>query len=92
MGPTRAKRLELRLEKTLWSLRLMAILPVVMSLISTAVCFVLGTVEILKALHLLIDQHGSRDKFVALLLGELVSGIDLYLIGLALLKIGRAHV
>mgnify|MGYP003335506304 FL=1 len=88
MGPTRAKRLELRLEKTLWSLRLMAILPVVMSLISTAVCFVLGTVEILKALHLLIDQHGSREKFVALLLGELVSGIDLYLIGLALLIFG----
>jgi uncharacterized membrane protein YqhA len=85
MGPSRSKRLELRLEKTLWSLRLMAILPVVMSLLSTAVCFVLGTVEILKAFHLLLNHPDLKGHLVAELLGEVVSGIDLFLIGLALL-------
>jgi uncharacterized membrane protein YqhA len=85
MGLSGRKRFELRLEKLMWRLRLMAILPVLMSLLSTAVTFVLGTIEILKALTLLIHNPSHDNKVVAELLGDVVSGVDLFLIGLALL-------
>ena len=84
----RFKRLEHRFERVLWRLRLIAILPVVMSLVSTAVAFVLGTLEIGKALFSLGDVAHTKSTFVAELLGAIVSGIDLYLIGIALLIFG----
>jgi len=65
--------LERRFERWLWRFRLIAILPVVMSLLSAAAAFVCGTLEILHSLQLL---------------GELVGGVDLYLIGIALLIFG----
>ena len=37
-------------ERFLWKLRLIAILPVIMSLVSTGVTFVLGTLEIGKSI------------------------------------------
>ena len=84
----RFKRLEHRFERVLWRLRLIAILPVVMSLASTVVAFVLGTLEIGKALFSLGDVGHTKSTFVAELLGAIVSGIDLYLIGIALLIFG----
>lgn len=65
--------LERRFERWLWRFRLIAILPVVMSLLSAAAALVCGTLEILHSLQLL---------------GELVGGVDLYLIGIALLIFG----
>jgi uncharacterized membrane protein YqhA len=84
----RLKRVEQRFERLLWRLRLIAILPVVMSLLSTVVCFVLGTLEIAKALASLGHANLLVKTFVAELLGAIVSGIDLYLIGIALLIFG----
>ncbi|MCP9784703.1 YqhA family protein [Cyanobium sp. N5-Cardenillas] len=84
----RLKRMEQRFERVLWRLRLIAILPVVMSLVSTVVSFVLGTLEIGKALAVFGHQDQLDKKFVAELLGAIVSGIDLYLIGIALLIFG----
>ena len=50
-GPARARdRFEDVFERFLWKLRLIAILPVIMSLASTGVTFVLGTLEIGKAI------------------------------------------
>ena len=40
---TSRKRFEQRFERWLWRVRLIAIVPVVMSLVSTAASFVLGT-------------------------------------------------
>ena len=40
------ERVEALFERFLWKLRLIAILPVIMSLTSTGVTFVLGTLEI----------------------------------------------
>ncbi|MCP9825230.1 YqhA family protein, partial [Synechococcus sp. EJ6-Ellesmere] len=40
------KRWEQRFERLLWKLRRVAILPVIMSLVSTVVTFTLGTMEI----------------------------------------------
>jgi uncharacterized membrane protein YqhA len=84
----RIKRFEHRFERLLWRLRLIAILPVIMSLVSTVVAFVLGTLEIGKALGAFGNQSQPGKEFVAELLGAIVSGIDLYLIGIALLIFG----
>ncbi|MGB5133668.1 MAG: YqhA family protein [Prochlorococcaceae cyanobacterium] len=75
------------MERYLWRLRLIAILPVVMSLTSTVFTFVLGTMEIGKAMVLLGRSANDQDV-IAKLLGGVVSGIDLYLIGIALLIFG----
>lgn len=74
-------------ERWLWRIRLIAILPVVMSLLSSATAFICGTRIILSALKLLM-AGGKESAIMAKLLGELVGGIDLYLIGIALLIFG----
>ncbi len=85
----RLKRYEHRFEKVLWRLRLIAILPVIMSLASTCITFVLGTMEIGKAiLGLASIESESHKSYIARLLGSVVTGIDLYLIGIALLIFG----
>lgn len=88
MPSNRIKRLEIRIERWMWRFRLIAILPVVMSLGSTALAFTIGTIDIVKAFMLLVtaDHHGVKGS--ANVLGQLISGIDLYLIGLALLIFG----
>ena len=87
LSRTRRKRLEHVFEHWLWRLRLVAILPVLMSLVSTIVTFVLGTMEIARALTKL-GSGLTRDGIIAKLLGGVVGGIDLYLIGIALLIFG----
>ena len=80
--------LERRFERWLWKFRLISIVPVVMSLVSTAASFVCGTREIVHALLLLADSAPDDSKSIAKLLGVLVGGVDLYLIGIALLIFG----
>ncbi|MEB3173387.1 MAG: YqhA family protein [Cyanobacteriota bacterium] len=84
---TRIKRLELRLERTIWRIRLVAILPVVMSLLSSVATFILGTKQIFKALFML-NSDSTLKSYIAELLGSIIGGIDLYLIGIALLIFG----
>lgn len=85
------KGLELALEKLMWRFRLIALLPVVMSLVSTLATFILGTKSIFNSLKLLQSAGGLGDHDHELeveLLAGIVSGIDLYLIGIALLIFG----
>lgn len=86
--PPSTKRLEYRFETWLWRFRLVAILPVLFSLASTGVTFVLGTKEIVMAILGLGASHSAEKKYMATLLGGVVTGIDLYLIGIALLIFG----
>jgi len=88
MPGSRLKRLEHRFEKLLWRLRLIAILPVILSLVSGATTFVLGTLEIGNALMRTGALSDDSGKALAKLLGSLVTGIDLYLIGIALMIFG----
>jgi uncharacterized membrane protein YqhA len=82
-------RAEQPFERWLWRFRLVAILPVVMSLASTAVSFLLGTMEIGRSiLGLGIPADVAEKHYMARLLGGIVTGIDLYLIGIALLIFG----
>ncbi|MCX5932794.1 MAG: YqhA family protein [Cyanobacteria bacterium] len=85
--PGPLKRWERRFERLLWKLRLVAILPVIMSLVSTVVTFTLGTMEIANSILQLLAGSSSKG-FIPQLLGGVVSGIDLYLIGIALLIFG----
>ncbi|MEB3165284.1 MAG: YqhA family protein [Cyanobacteriota bacterium] len=89
--PQRLKRGEQRFERLLWRLRLISILPVIMSLASTVITFVLGTREIGLAILGLGQAHETHEAdkaYMAKLLGGVVTGIDLYLIGIALLIFG----
>ena len=72
----------------LWRFRLIAILPVIMSLLGSATTFISGTQEILHSIRLLLDAKPEDSRSVAMLLGELVGGVDLYLIGIALMIFG----
>ena len=85
--PKGNKRLELLFERSLWRFRLVAFLPVIMSLVSSLATFVLGTKEIIKAL-LMLDFDTTDKNYVGELLGKIVGGVDLYLIGIALLIFG----
>ncbi|MEY3757437.1 MAG: hypothetical protein RLZZ263_591 [Cyanobacteriota bacterium] len=78
-------RIEFHFESLLWKLRLVAILPVLMTALSSIATFVLGTKETLHALELMLHGGPPDNRFIAAVLGGFVGGIDLYLIGIALL-------
>ena len=83
----RRKRIKSNFERWLWRFRLISIIPVLMSLLGSISCFILGTQEELSALHKLFNGHFDSDKSI-LLLGKVVGGIDYYVIGIALLIFG----
>lgn len=73
----------------MWRFRLIAILPVLMSLLSSLATFLLGTKEIVKSLMMLkLHDNTQLKSLLGELLGNIVGGIDLYLIGIALLIFG----
>jgi uncharacterized membrane protein YqhA len=80
------QRLESGFESAFWKLRLVAILPVLMTALSSVATFILGTKETLYALeYMLKSNNEDPEKVLAHILGGFVGGVDLYLIGLALL-------
>ncbi len=83
----RKNRIESNFERWLWRFRLISIIPVIMSLLGSISCFILGTQEELSALHKLFSGHFDSEKSI-LLLGKVVGGIDYYVIGIALLIFG----
>ena len=84
---TGASRLERSFERLIWHFRLITLIPVVMSLLGSVSCFVIGTYAELSVLSQVIEGrfgHTSSN----LLIGKVVGGIDYYLIGIALLIFG----
>ena len=81
------KKLELTWESLLWRFRLIAIVPVVMSLASTLLTFALGTRDIFKSIRYFFFAP-ETEKAANTALASMVSGIDFYLIGVALLIFG----
>jgi uncharacterized membrane protein YqhA len=78
-------RIESSFETALWKFRLVALLPVVMTAITSLTTFVLGTKETIHSLKLVLHDFGTEIFPVAEVLGEFVGGVDLYLVGIALL-------
>ncbi|WP_255004110.1 YqhA family protein [Cyanobium sp. HWJ4-Hawea] len=84
-----AKQLELRLERMIWRFRLIAIVPVLMSLLSTLLTFAIGTREIFYSIGVYFEKPGGHAEISYYkALAGVVSGIDFYLIGVALLIFG----
>jgi uncharacterized protein (TIGR00645 family) len=76
-------------EKILWSFRYVVILAVVFSVLGSVALFVLGSYEIMKTLivnlpPLIMGETGDHSE----LLYQLITAIDLYLIGVVLLIFG----
>ncbi|MDA0718400.1 MAG: YqhA family protein [Cyanobacteria bacterium] len=67
---------------------MLAIVPVEMSLLSAAAAFLYGSREVLGVLRVLLDGSGDKIYLFAKQIGQLVGGVDLYLIGIALLIFG----
>ena len=79
--------LERRFERLIWRFRLVSIVPVVLSLMGSVGCFLVGAREILQALDELLfhtsatAQEAALEKSVA----QIVGGVDYFVIGIALL-------
>ena len=84
---SRANRFERRFESLIWKFRLVTLIPVVMSLIGSISCFVLGTYAELSVLYKVVQGEFNSDNS-NFLIGKVVGGIDYYLIGIALLIFG----
>ena len=87
MGITRQSPLEARFERLIWRFRLITIVPVVMSLVGSVSCFIVGTNEELSAISKVISGEIKRGN-ANLVISKVVGGIDFYLIGIALLIFG----
>jgi len=81
-----AGRIESRFERLIWKFRLVTILPVVMSLMGSMTCFILGTQEEIEALQHIFKGVNLNEQ--TWLIGNVIGGIDYYVIGIALLIFG----
>jgi uncharacterized membrane protein YqhA len=86
--PWKRAKVEQLFERWLWRLRLIAVLPVLMSLLGSMITFVFGTIEIIHSLNTLFKANALGMSAFAKELGKLVGGIDFYLIGIALMIFG----
>ena len=83
----RSSRLERKFEGLIWKFRLVTLIPVVMSLLGSISCFVIGTYAEISVLRKVFRGDFTHDNST-LLIGKVVGGIDYYLIGIALLIFG----
>ena len=89
MSRPRSRRtgVENHFEALIWKYRLITLVPVVMSLLGSLSCFVIGTYAELSVLSRIFQGHFTHTNS-NLLIGKVVGGIDYYLIGIALLIFG----
>ncbi len=80
-------RIERNFERVIWRFRLITLIPVVMSLLGSVSCFVIGTYAEISVLGKVMQGHFTHANST-LLIGKVVGGIDYYLIGIALLIFG----
>jgi uncharacterized membrane protein YqhA len=85
---TPKEKLEHIVETSLWTVRFLAIIPVVFGIISVLFLFILGSLEIVMVLgeykNIFIGDKLSEDTVTKIMSG-VIGGIDLYLIGIVLM-------
>ena len=86
-GRLKPNPMERRFERLIWRFRLITLVPVVMSLLGSVSCFVIGTYAEISVLIRVLQGHFTHTNST-LLIGKVVGGIDYYLIGIALLIFG----
>ena len=85
---TPKEKLEHIVETSLWTIRFLAIIPVVFGIISVLFLFILGSLEIAMVIgeynNIYIGDKLSEDT-VSKIMSGIIGGIDLYLIGIVLM-------
>ena len=80
--------IERRFERLIWKFRLISIVPVVLSLLGSVGCFVIGAIEVFNAFLVIMRLPFSTKSFAAKTIAQMVGGVDYFVIGIALLIFG----
>ena len=64
---------------------MISIVPVVLSLLVNAGCFVIGAIEVFNAFFLIIRMPFDGNSIAAKTIVQMVGGVDYFVIGIALL-------
>ena len=84
-----ARWIERRFERLIWKFRLISIVPVVLSLLGTVSCFVIGAVEVFKAFLVIMRLPFTTKSVAPKTIAQMVGGgVDYFVIGIALLIFG----
>jgi uncharacterized membrane protein YqhA len=82
------EKLEQIVETSLWTVRFLAIVPVIFGIFSVLILFILGSLEIIQVIseyaNIFVGNKVSEES-VSKIMGKVIGGIDLYLIGIVLL-------
>lgn len=77
------QKLEHLVETSLWTIRFLAIVPVLFGVVSVLGLFILGSAEIISGLSGYL--HFKNEETAKSILSGIIGGIDLYLIGIVLM-------
>ena len=83
-----ARWIERRFERLIWKFRLINIVPVVLSLLGSVGCFVIGAIEVFNAFLVIMRLPFSTKSVAAKTIAQMVGGVDYFVIGIALLIFG----
>ena len=83
-----ARWVERRFERLIWKFRLISIVPVVLSLLGSVGCFVIGAIEVFNAFLVIMRLPFSTKSVAAKTIAQMVGGVDYFVIGIALLIFG----
>lgn len=79
------KSLENLIEQGLWLLRFITIVPVMFSILSVFMLFILGSIEVLGSLQALLHLNEDPEKMLPKIMAGILGGIDVYLIGIVMI-------
>ena len=82
-----ARWIEHRFERLIRKFRLISIVPVVLSLLGSVGCFVIGAVEVFNAFLVIMRLPFTAKSIAAKTIAQMVGGVD-FVIGIALLIFG----
>ena len=77
-----ARWVERRFERLIWKFRLISIVPVVLSLLGSVGCFVIGVFEVVSTLFVILRIPFRSQSFAAKTIAQMVGGIDCFVIGM----------
>ena len=83
-----ARWIERRFERLIWKFRLISIVPVLLSLLGSVGCFVIGAVEVFNAFLVIMRLPFTAKSIAAKTIAQMVGGVDYFVIGIALLIFG----
>ena len=77
-----------RFERLIWKFRLISMVPVVLSLLGSVGCCVIGVIEVFNAFLMIMRLPFSTKSVAAKTIAQMVGVVDYFVIGIALLIFG----